>query len=140
MSRITVRWYGKSFDRAVKRHMGNNLKDMAIYYRDAVRQILSIQGPPRSDPYKPPHREFGNLINSFLWELDRKILTARIGSGMIATEHPYTGAPRLAPYARYLEFGTSSGLFGPIKPRPFMRPALYGNMTDLALIATRPMT
>lgn len=137
MSRVVLKWVGSKpfgkIDKDVRRHMGNNLKTAGIWFRDEVKRMLSTPVFPRSSPGEPPRREFGNLINSYLMELDRTILTARIGSGMIPTKG------RMAPYARYLEYGTVGGKFGPIEARPHLRPAAMNNNLVLGTLMTRPM-
>jgi|SRR3990167_1728275 len=79
---------------------------------EAVEQIqesISISYPPESFPWQPPHLRSGDLRRSVRIEnVEPMRVTMAVG-----------GEGSMAPYAAWLEFGTSE-----MEPRPFVQPIL----------------
>jgi HK97 gp10 family phage protein len=76
-----------------------------------VKDLIGIQGPPRSAPGEPPHIDTGALIDSYDYNVegDAGTIILEVGSTV--------------EYAPYLEFGTSR-----MDARPHLRPALENMM------------
>lgn len=66
-----------------------------------IRRRISVQGPPRSRPGEPPHKDSGELYGSIWWKVDRSNLVLYLISDIA--------------YAEYLEVGTPA-----MDARPFM--------------------
>ncbi|WP_422928560.1 hypothetical protein [Singulisphaera sp. PoT] len=79
----------------------------------AIKEKISVQGPPRSKPGDPPHIDSGDLIASYDHATDAARLTAHVGTPI--------------PYAHYLEEGTDT-----MAARPHIIPALLENADDIA--------
>jgi hypothetical protein len=126
---VTIKWYGPSVDRKLRKGMADNTESAAKYFRDEIRILLSVQGPPRSKAWQPPHREFGDLVRSYKWEIDRRNLHARVGSGLLKNN-----AGTEVARARYLEFGTSR-----MDPRPHIRPTLYNKSREIGMRWAAPL-
>ena len=126
---VRIKWYGPSLTKSMRKGMADNTERAAKYYRDQIRVSISVQGPPRSDPYQYPHREFGDLINSFSWEMDRRNLNARVGSGLLMNN-----AGHMVPRARYLEFGTTT-----MRMRPHIRLTLNDRMHEIGMLWAAPL-
>lgn len=74
--------------------------------RDTKGRFVRVYGANPSKPGQPPHKQTGHLRRSVTYEVDRKTLTARVGTNV--------------EYGKHLELGTKRGL----APRPWLRPAL----------------
>lgn len=75
---------------AIQAQLASNLEDAASYYADRLRDRIGTQGPPRSTPGNPPHKDTGDLYNSIEYQVDAANLTAQISSDM-----PYAGTLEL---------------------------------------------
>jgi hypothetical protein len=72
---------------AIQAQLAGNLDDAAKYYAGQLKDRLSVQGPPRSTPGNPPHKDSGDLHDSIEAQpVDVANLTARVSSDM-----PYAG-------------------------------------------------
>jgi hypothetical protein len=71
---------------AIQAQLAGNLDDAISYYADRLRAKISIQGPPRSTPGSPPHKDTGDLYASIEHQTDTANLVARCSSDM-----PYAG-------------------------------------------------
>lgn len=80
------------------------LRELAAEMTTTIAEKLDVQGPPRSSPGEPPHRDTGNL--------------------QATTEVVFDGANRLyvrtPQYGIYLDGGTSR-----MEPRPFLRSTIH---------------
>lgn len=77
------------------------LADVRGEARDKLREVLSTPGPEPSAPGEPPHKQSGDLVESYTFD------AAYDGEDVIVTMTPGV------PYADALEYGTSRML-----PRP----------------------
>jgi hypothetical protein len=75
---------------AIQAQLAGNLDDAISYYADRLRAKISIQGPPRSSPGSPPHKDTGDLHASIEHQTDAANLVARCSSDM-----PYAGTLEL---------------------------------------------
>jgi HK97 gp10 family phage protein len=84
-----------------------SVDDWAHAMLDDLRTTISIQGPPRSQPWDPPHVETGYLLRSYSVDVSsgRPVITVSMST--------------YAYYAHYLEFGTRH-----MAARPHFRPAV----------------
>jgi hypothetical protein len=102
--------YEAAVKAAIQAQLAGNLEDAAAYYEEKLRAKIGVQGPPRSSPGSPPHKDTGYLHDESLsHEVDAASLTARIGSD--------------APYAHVLET---------ITDRPFFLPTLLDESDEIA--------
>jgi hypothetical protein len=69
-----------AFKQALFAHLAANLEDAAQLLEDEIKQVIGIQGPPRSTPGEAPRIDTGELIKSFSHDVDSVNLTARVGS------------------------------------------------------------
>jgi hypothetical protein len=72
--------YEAALRQAIGVKLASNLGDAAALLRAEIQAAVGIQGPPRSSPGQPPHRDSGELQASFFDELDADALVARVGS------------------------------------------------------------
>lgn len=119
-------WNGEQFFASVRERITRNVGKAATELREDYRTLIGIQGPPRSKPGEPPHRDTGDLqasleVNGPAEQGD--MIVASIGT-------------RLA-YGAYLEFGTSK-----MAARPWLVPGLRNNREKIAktIIGTNQMT
>jgi hypothetical protein len=77
---VRVNDLSAAFKAAIYAHLAGNLEDAAAFYRDEVKATIGIQGPPRSVPGQPPHRDTGDLQKSIDDHVDAANLVAHIGS------------------------------------------------------------
>lgn len=103
----------------LNRKLGDNIESAGEMLLEAIKQAISIQGPPASKPGEPPHIESGKLIESWEPEIDRDALVARIASDV--------------PHSVYLEIGTDT-----IEPRPYVAPTLMTKGDELAREIAKP--
>jgi len=112
----------KSFEAQVRKRvwrlLGDNLEDGVNLYSEAVRDKISVQGPPRSTPGNPPHMDTTALHEGFGYTVIKEQLTARAGSDQS--------------YSLDLEFGNSR-----MQPRPFIRSTLIERRDDIAREMTK---
>jgi hypothetical protein len=101
-------------------HLASNLGDGAALLRAEIQAAIGIQGPPRSEPGSPPHRETGALQESYEDQLDADALVARVGSD--------------SPYVLTLELGG-----GNVAPRPHFLSTTLEQTDALARVICRPM-
>lgn len=59
-----------------------NLAVASYYFRDRVKERISIGAPPSSSPGEPPHVRTGRLRNSIAAEVDFSALKSRIGTNV----------------------------------------------------------
>jgi hypothetical protein len=101
--------YEAAVKAAIQAQLAGNLEDAAAYFEGRVRDRIGVQGPPRSTPGSPPHKDTGYLHDESLsHEVDAASLTARIGSD--------------AEYAHILET---------ITDRPFFVPTLLDESDEI---------
>ena len=98
-----------SFKKALFGRLADNLGEAAALYRDDIKEAIGIQGPPRSTPGNPPHKDTSELFNSIEDELDAPNLIARVSSD--------------SDHALAMELGTSRG----VAPRPYFVATLVAN-------------
>lgn len=71
-----------AFAGALKEKLADNLTDAILHFNEELKDKISIQGPPRSTPGNPPHRDTGDLIDSIRHEVDEDALVAKSGSDL----------------------------------------------------------
>lgn len=141
----------KQFEAKLRRLAGPEFKSLqhkatlagALTLRDAIRESISTQGPPRSEPGGPPHVDKGNLLRALIVMRRRKdpspspyvaqySVTIRNGKIVKRVKRRretgrgpaggYATAAGPGVYARFLEYGTSR-----MRARPFITPAVENN-------------
>jgi len=108
-------WNGPAFVSAIRGTIAGNLPDAGEHLRDVMKQLIGIQGPPRSDPWEPPHIDTGALEKDIDFAVDTATLTVTVGSTL--------------DYAVYLEEGTDR-----MEPRPFLARTLVAWGDEAALL------
>ncbi len=83
----------------LKEEIDKAASSLCVDIFDRILKSISVEGPPRSDPFTPPHIDSGDLIRSFLLEGEKESLRYQISSD--------------EDYAVFLEFGTIT-----MAPRP----------------------
>jgi hypothetical protein len=140
---------------AVRREFVLRLRLCGEIVKSDAQRSLSVPGRTEgpSSPGEPPHAITGRLRNDVRVNVDEATLTCTVGCALN--------------YAIWLEFGTLGGrriepktpggvlswvgadgvrrfakwvIQGPIKPRPFLRPALDRNLPRIRQILTAPLT
>jgi hypothetical protein len=102
---------------AIQAQLAGNLEDAINHYHEKLRDEISTQGPPRSTPGSPPHKDTGYLHDQSLSnQVDAANLVAREGSD--------------APYAAELEVGGLN--------RPFFIPVLLRESDEIARLICKP--
>lgn len=84
---------------------------------EEMTRRVSTPGPPRSEPFNPPHVDRGKLHKGISSEETRTGNTIR---ARVVIDVPYAG---------YLEFGTSR-----MQPRPFIAPTIADTRPQVELI------
>ena len=101
-------WNGARATAQIKARLLGGMTQAGEELRDGIKADISIQGPPRSTPGSPPHKDTGALERDY-WAQTvmtaRDTITTRVGSSM--------------EYDPYLEFGTPT-----MAPRPHARQRL----------------
>lgn len=108
-----MKWRGDAAARRITRKLGGNLHRADEKILEKARELIGVQGPPRSTPGNPPHIDSSRLIDSLYDEVDATNLGSRIGS---TEEH-----------AVYTEVGTPT-----MAPRPWLAPACILAANDAA--------
>src|SRR4051812_32433943 len=101
--------------RTARQEAGMNLAVASYYFRDRVKERISVGAPPSSAPREPPPVRTGRLRNSIAAEIDLGVLKSRIGTNL--------------EYGPHLECGTSR-----MAARPFLRPTLLIEMPNIIRI------
>lgn len=95
---------------AIQSQLAGNLGDAISYFEERLKDRIGVQGPPRSTPGSPPHKDTGYLHDQSLsHQVDAANLVARCGSD--------------AEYAGILELQTN---------RPFFVPTLIDESDEIA--------
>lgn len=105
--------------KALDAKLAANLGNGADLLRDRIKEVISIQGPPRSAPYHAPHMDTTDLYHNYFSDLDAAHLEARVGSDL--------------EYSAYLERGTDR-----MAPRPHIEPTLNKHLDDIAREICKP--
>ena len=103
-------------------------RGLTVAASEAVQQIdesISTSYPPESLPGQPPHARTGTLLRSVRIErIEPLSVTVAVG-----------GEGTNAPYASWLEFGTSK-----MEPRPFIAPVVQRIAPDVANVVADEIT
>ncbi len=97
--------------------LNDRLEKAENFLTHHIENKISIQGPPRSLPGNPPHKDTGKLHKDVLG-----FVKPPFKAQIIVT----------LPYAPMLEYGTSK-----MAPRPFMRPSIDECKADIIRIMTK---
>jgi phage gpG-like protein len=100
MSRLE--WNGDAAEVFVRGRTLSALMVLAAECERKAKELVSIQGPPRSSPGSAPHKDTGDLHDSITHEVDASTMSARIGTDL--------------DYGLFLEVGTSK-----MAARPWLR-------------------
>ena len=96
----------------------------------AVKKVISIQGPPRSQPGQPPKIASGDLIKSIAFKVG-KVRNRSGSTGRFMKQPVGGGAVHVTisantDYAAALEFGRRGlGKRDRLAPRPYFRPVFH---------------
>jgi hypothetical protein len=112
---VRVVSYEAAVKAAIQSQLAGNLGDAISYYADRLRAKIGIQGPPRSTPGSPPHKDTGDLYASIEHQTDAANLVARCSSDM--------------PYASTLELTTD---------RPAWVPTLIEEADEIGMRVCAP--
>ncbi len=118
-------WHGPRVKVKIATGMERNLTAAALFVVGKVKESLTKAGPTKTNPHtpasapgQPPHRRTGTLARSITHEVTKN--SARVGTNL--------------KYGKYLETGAPSIN---LKPRPYLRPAVYKNQRTIKKILTR---
>lgn len=89
---------------SLDRQAAEGLRRVAQEFKRHTKKLIGIQGPPRSLPGEPPHKDTKKLHDTFYAQMGPGALHARSGSHQ--------------EYAWNVEYGDSNAA-----PRPYIRPA-----------------
>lgn len=103
MSRLE--WNGDAAEVFVRGRTLSALMVLGAEGERRAKELVAVQGPPRSSPGSPPHKDTGDLHESITHEVDAGQMAVRIGTDL--------------PYGLYLEVGTSK-----MAARPWLRRAM----------------
>lgn len=101
-------WQGDRLRNRVLQGMVQGLFRAGPILTDTITHLIGIQGPPRSQPWNPPHIDTAALIKSIDYYVDGASMTLYAGGTV--------------PYLPHLELGTAR-----MAPRPFMTRALIAS-------------
>jgi hypothetical protein len=110
---VDMKWTGDAAGNALKGRLGANLHFFDEVILNKARELIGVQGPPRSLPGDPPHMDSQRLHDSLYDEVDAGALQSRFGS---SEEH-----------AVYMEEGTED-----VDARPWLIPAIEASADDAA--------
>lgn len=113
-------WHGDEFFADVRTRVTGGVGQAAQDLKASLQVLIGIQGPPRSKPGEPPHRDTGALQASI--EVNGP---AEQGDAVFAS------VGTALEYGRYLEFGTSR-----MAARPWLSRGLYQNNDRIARTIT----
>jgi hypothetical protein len=102
---LRLDWQGDAAKEHVRGKAVAVLAASAVAVAARARELISIQGPPRSAAGNPPHMDSGRLHASVTSEVNFSDMRATVGSD--------------EPHALHLEIGTSR-----MAPRPWLRRAV----------------
>jgi len=97
----------------LRNQMLSGVDDAGAFLVEAIKEKISIQGPPPSKPGEPPHIDTGRLIASYDHAIEARSLTAHVGTP--------------TPYAAHLEEGTDT-----MAARPHVIPSLLEQADKIA--------
>jgi len=100
-----LEWNGDDANAYIRGRSLAALMVLAAEGERRAKELVSIQGPPRSSPGSPPHKDTGNLHDSITSEVDAGQMAARVGTDL--------------DYGLFLEVGTSK-----MAARPWLRRSL----------------
>jgi hypothetical protein len=110
-----------AFRQALFAHLAANLEDAAQLLEDEIKQVIGIQGPPRSTPGNPPHMDTQELRDSIdHGPVDMANLTVQVGSD--------------SDHALAMELGVG----GRIAPRPYMVSTLINKSDEIGREICKP--
>lgn len=116
-----VIWHGDKYTAGLEKNLKNRMNKVTTLLAGATKKMISVSGEGGpSKPGEPPHRQTGTLLNSITFVPAKKIGNDVVGS---------YGAGASAPYAIYLEHGTSK-----IDARPFLSAVWKANESTIERI------
>lgn len=118
MSRLE--WNGDAAEVFIRGRTLSALMVLGQAGEDRAKELISIQGPPRSTPGNPPHMDTQALYDSITHEVDAGQMAVRIGTDL--------------PYGLPLEVGTSR-----MAARPWLRRAAMDIMSRAEQILSSGM-
>ena len=68
----------------------------ARWFRDRIREKLSVPGPAPSAPGEYPHKQMGHLRRNIQMQMDRAARAARVGTNVLYGKFLETGTSRMA--------------------------------------------
>lgn len=116
---MKTKWHGDKATRVFMAKLGTNINAAGIELALRVRTAISTQGPPRSEPGKPPHMDTQALIASYGHSTDTASLITRVGSDEKHSVYLESGTPKMA-------------------QRPHLVSTLIASADDLSRIAAKP--
>jgi hypothetical protein len=109
-------WHGDEFFSGITQRITAGVAEASLTLKSKMKELISIQGPPRSKPGEAPHKDTSRLYNSI-----QAIGPAVQGDQVIAS----VGTD--VPYGIMLEYGTSR-----MAARPWLTRSLRENQSQIA--------
>ena len=99
---MDMTWHGDTATARLRAALAKRLVPALDVAQERMHELIGVQGPPRSDPYNPPHIDTGQLYDSLATEVDAGTLTARLGSFVEWAVYLEQGTPFMAPRPWFL--------------------------------------
>lgn len=128
---VRLQWHTAAFMSALDQTLFNKAGETGQVVQRQIRRLIQVQGPPRSRPGEPPHKDTTALYQSIAFEVHRQTgdLAVDIGSDK-NVRASVSGTNEN--YALGLELGTSR-----TAPRPYLRRGLMESVRDIIRVLRR---
>ncbi len=112
---MSFEYHGTEFFEGIRERVTIGVGEAANILKDELKELISIQGPPRSKPGESPHKDTGDLYASIEMigpAVQEDMVVASVGTEII--------------YGRWLEFGNSQ-----MAARPWLSKGLIQSQEHL---------
>lgn len=122
-----VVWKATEVEKEIENDMINRLRQAAVLVRDAAKQNVSVSSDPhkfRDKTYRP-----GSLKKSIKYKINRKKLTARVGTDII-----YGIFQEIGPVMKTRQVARKKSIYtakNRWRHKPYLRPALHTEQSRL---------
>ena len=125
-------WNGDAFLDAIEREYSARLDAAAQVLADKTRELLSVQGPPRSKPGEPSHKDSGDMYDSIT--VRGSGLVRQVGSPLDYYVYQNLGIGRQAKDVTKTKHYNKPSQIEGFAPRPSAVPALTAAAPQISRI------